>query len=116
MDAFSEFDAISKDYPWPASQLTKGDMMRLTELRERLGVPITRLLHEAVVAYYRTLSKPSERSVGCCDDPQLQWKGTLENAAIACPCGFSLADDGQLIDWLDPEQIAAEKEQRVREE
>ena len=48
----------------------------------------------------------------CCDNPQLHWLGSAANAAIECgSCGFVLADDGQLIDWHDPEQIAWEREQ-----
>jgi hypothetical protein len=44
----------------------------------------------------------------CCDSPKLQWRGEdRTNAAIECVnCGFVLCDDGQLIDWHDPEQIA----------
>lgn len=43
----------------------------------------------------------------CCKNPQLAWEGDLENAAVACrSCGFVLADDGQLVDWNDPEQRA----------
>ena len=48
-------DEIIQGYPWPASKLTKGDMIRLTELRERFRKPITKLLHEAVGAYYQIL-------------------------------------------------------------
>ena len=44
-----------KGYPWPASRLTKADMVKLTELREQIGEPITQLLHEAVAAYYSML-------------------------------------------------------------
>ena len=86
-------------------------MMRLSELRERLGRPISKLLHEAVGAYYRLLTEKPEVADGCCENPQLHWSGTRENAAIVCAsCGFVLADDGQLIDWHDPEQIAWEQE------
>lgn len=48
-------DEIIQGYPWPSSKLTKGDMIRLTELRERLRKPITKLLHDAVGAYYHVL-------------------------------------------------------------
>ena len=48
-------DEIIQGYPWPSSKLTKADMIRLTELRERLRKPITKLLHEAVGAYYQVL-------------------------------------------------------------
>ena len=49
----------------------------------------------------------------CCDNPILKWRGTFHNAAIVCvSCGFVLADDGQLIDWHDPEQVAWERDQR----
>ena len=111
MQEFGDTDSILKIYPWPASRLTKGDMMRLSELRERLGRPITKLLHDAVGAYYRLLTEKPEVADGCCENPQLHWSGTRENAAIVCAsCGFVLADDGQLIDWHDPEQIAWEQE------
>jgi hypothetical protein len=110
MQDFGDTDSILKDYPWPASRLTKADMIRLTELRERLGRPITRLLHEAVGAYYRLLTVKPEMVDGCCESPELHWEGTRENAAIVCACGFVLCDDGQLIDWHDQEQIAWEQE------
>ena len=48
-------ERLLKGYPWPASRLTKADMMRLTDLREQTGEPITQLLHEAVSAYYDML-------------------------------------------------------------
>lgn len=48
-------DDILKGYQWPASRLTKSDMMKLTELRAQLGLPITILLHEAISAYYHVL-------------------------------------------------------------
>ena len=48
-------ERLLKGYPWPASQLTKADMMRLTDLAEQTGEPITQLLHEAVSAYYDML-------------------------------------------------------------
>lgn len=44
-------------YPWPASKLTRGDMIKLCELRKQTRRPLTRLLHEAIDAYYRLLSK-----------------------------------------------------------
>ena len=47
---------LLKGYPWPASRLTKADMIRLTELRRILRKPITKLLHEAVAAYYTLLA------------------------------------------------------------
>jgi hypothetical protein len=47
----------------------------------------------------------------CCKSPRLRWDGPPHNCAIAClNCGFRLADDGQLGDWHDPEQIAAARE------
>ncbi len=47
----------------------------------------------------------------CCHNPRLEWRGTAENAEIVCAgCGFILADDGQLIDWHDPKQIAWQKD------
>lgn len=48
-------DEIIQGYSWPSSKLTKADMIRLTDLRERLGKPITKLLHDAVGAYYFVL-------------------------------------------------------------
>lgn len=111
MEECSEFDAISKDYPWPASRLTKGDMMRLSELRQLREVSITKLLHEAVGFYYRLLNGGTNTLGRCCDNPQLQWRGSRKNAAVACvSCGFVLADDGQLLDWHNPEQIAWARE------
>lgn len=44
-----------KGYRWPASRITKGDIAKLTELREQTGEPITQLLHEAIATYYRVL-------------------------------------------------------------
>jgi len=47
----------------------------------------------------------------CCEQPRLQWEGERENATIVCSsCGFVLADDGQLGDWHDPEQIVWERD------
>src|SRR5262245_58490562 len=40
------------NYQWPASRLTRADMIRLSELKNKLRRPITKLLHEAVKAYY----------------------------------------------------------------
>lgn len=44
-----------KGHRWPASRITKADMIKLTELRDQTGRPITRLLHEAVETYYRLM-------------------------------------------------------------
>ena len=86
-------------------------MIRLSELRERLGRPITKLLHEAIWGYHRAITGILRTAERCCDNPQLQWKGTRENATIVCrSCGFVLADDGQLADWHDPEQIAWQRD------
>jgi hypothetical protein len=49
-------------YPWPGSKLTREDMIKLTELRNRTGKPITKLLHEAVTALYDLVSPPSSAS------------------------------------------------------
>ena len=96
-----------KFYRWPASRITRADMIRLTDLRKLTKRPITRLIHEAVVAYHWLLSQPRL----CCDKPRLAWNGLIENCSIDCAsCGFVLCDDGQLADWHDPEQIAAERE------
>lgn len=82
-------------------------MIRLSELREKLGRPITRLLHEAIWVVHGLITGILHTNDRCCDNPKLYWRGTLENAAIVS-CGFVLADDGQLADWKDPEQIAWE--------
>ena len=39
----------SKGYPWPASALTPLEMRILFDLKEETGIPITRLLREAVL-------------------------------------------------------------------
>ncbi|MCL0038926.1 hypothetical protein M1N46_01595 [Dehalococcoidia bacterium] len=39
----------SKGYPWPASALTALEMRILFDLKEETGIPITRLLREAVL-------------------------------------------------------------------
>jgi len=39
----------SKGYPWPASALTSLEMRILFDLKEETGIPITRLLREAVL-------------------------------------------------------------------
>ncbi|MCL0088782.1 hypothetical protein M1O54_00205 [Dehalococcoidia bacterium] len=39
----------SKGYPWPASALTALEMRILFDLKEETGIPITRLLCEAVL-------------------------------------------------------------------
>ena len=49
-------ERMLKGYRWPASRLTKADMMKLTELREETGEPITKLLHEAVESYHWMLT------------------------------------------------------------
>ena len=43
-------------YPWPSSALSRAEMIRLTELRRLLRKPITKLLREAVNAYYKLLT------------------------------------------------------------
>jgi hypothetical protein len=48
---------IPMGYPWPASKLTREDMIKLTELRTRTGKPLTKLLHEAVCAYFALLTQ-----------------------------------------------------------
>lgn len=45
-----------KGYQWPASRLTAGDMQMLDRLRTDTGRPITQLVHEAVAAYYESLT------------------------------------------------------------
>ena len=104
-----------KGYPWPSSRLTRADMIRLTELRTLTRKPITKLIHEAVAAYYRLLAEATEPVTDgprCCGKPQLQWKSeSASNCYVEClSCGFVLCDDGQLVDWHDPEEIAAERE------
>ena len=105
-------------YPWPSSRLSRGDMIRLCQMRARTRKPLTKLLHEAVSAYYQLLSgtgvcENDEAPSLCCESPRLVWRGTIDNAAVHCvSCGFVLADDGQLGDWHDPEQIAWEQQER----
>lgn len=48
-------------YPWPASQLTSADMQMLCELKNRTGRPLTKLLKQAVSAYYQ----PERGRDGC---------------------------------------------------
>lgn len=109
-----------KGYRWPASRITRADMIRLTELRESTGRRVTVLIHEAVVAYYHLVTEAGEGAdVGprCCETPTLRWKSeSASNCYIEClSCGFILCDDGQLVDWHDPEQIAAERELNERD-
>jgi len=101
-----------KFYRWPASRITRADMIRLTELRTLLRRPITKLLHEAVAEYYRVLMVDKDAMPRCCDRPRLRWKSeSASNCYVECSsCGFVLCDDGQLADWHDPEQIAWERE------
>ena len=101
-----------KFYRWPASQITRADMIRLTELRTHLKRPITKLLHEAVAEYYGVLMEDKDAAPRCCDKPRLRWKSeSASNCYVECSsCGFVLCDDGQLADWHDPEQIAWERE------
>ena len=109
-----------KGYVWPSSRITRADMIRLTELRKLTRRPITKLIHEAVTAYYHLLTEAPElpvESPRCCENPRLQWKSeSASNCYIEClSCGFVLCDDGQLVDWHDPEQIAAERERLAEE-
>jgi hypothetical protein len=101
-----------KSYRWPASRITRADMIRLTELRTLLKRPITNLLHEAVTEFYRVLMDAKDAGPRCCDKPRLRWKSeSASNCYVECSsCGFVLCDDGQLADWHDPEQIAWERE------
>jgi hypothetical protein len=109
-------DQVLKGYRWPASRLTRADMEKLCDLRDQTGRPLTKLLQEAVSAYYRLLAgaqgyEDGEAQAQCCASPQLAWRGPIHNAVVHClGCGFVLADDGQLLDWHDPEQIALEQE------
>lgn len=52
------------DYQWPASRLTRADMRKLAELRNRTGRPMTVLLHVAVSALYDLLSSSSPQEDG----------------------------------------------------
>lgn len=120
LSASGDDESDLKGYRWPASRITKADMIRLTELRERTGRRITVLIHEAVAAYFRLLAEAGESSKDgprCCDTPTLRWKSeSASNCYIECmSCGFVLCDDGQLADWHDPEQIAAERELHERD-
>lgn len=85
-----------KGYRWPASRITRADMIRLTELRTLLRKPITKLLHEAVAEYYRVLMDDREPTPRCCDKPRLRWKSdSASNCYIEClSWGFVLCDDG----------------------
>lgn len=86
---------LLKGYQWPASRITKADMVRMSDLKERRREPITKILHDAVAAYHWLLTVPSGER--CCDTPRLHWTGERGNAAIVCDCcGFVLADDGQV--------------------
>jgi hypothetical protein len=40
-------------YQWPASRLTRADMIMLATLRNKTGRPMNELLHEAVSALYQ---------------------------------------------------------------
>jgi len=106
-----------KGYVWPSSRITRADMIRLTELRSILRKPITKLLHEAVAEYYRVLMQDKEGTPRCCDRPRLRWKSeSASNCYVECSsCGFVLCDDGQLADWHDPAEIAAEQELAFQE-
>lgn len=92
-------------------------MLLLCELRKTARQPLTKLLHEAVSAYYELLTKAAVPESGdaqslCCAAPRLEWRGTVENAQVCCvSCGFVLSDDGQLGDWHDPQETAAQAEQ-----
>src|SRR5438552_73481 len=109
MEQLIDPETLLKGYQWPASRITKADMIRLTDLKERLGKPITKLIHDAVVAYHAILTISPAPIEQCCDTPRLRWRGERGNCAVVCECcGFVLADDGQVEDWHDPEQIAAE--------
>lgn len=55
----SDPEQLLKGYPWPSSRLTKGDMIRLSELRTKERKPITTLLHDAVIAYHKLLTDPN---------------------------------------------------------
>ena len=47
-----------------------------------------------------------EQATLCCPHPDLEWRGTIDNAYVECTsCGFILSDDGHLTDWHDPEEI-----------
>lgn len=112
-------------YPWPASRLTRADMIQLCKMRNQARRPLTKLLHEAVSAYYELLMKPAVAENGessqslCCVAPRLEWRGTAENALIRCvSCGFalSLSDDGQLGGWHGRQQRAWQGVEKKLEE
>lgn len=71
---------ILKGYCWPASRITKKDMMKLTELRAQTGLPLTVLLHEAVSAYHALLTQGHNRSDHRPKSPTA--KCPLQNAEI----------------------------------
>ncbi len=49
-------ERLTQGYPWPSSRITKADMIRLTELRRLTRKPITKLIHQAIQAYYNLLA------------------------------------------------------------
>ena len=77
-------ERLLKGYRWPASRITKADMMRLTILREQTGEPISQLLHEAVSAYYDMLmaDEPSPDDNGQSHDPALVTQGKPAEEAL----------------------------------
>ena len=76
----------------------RSEMAQLTDTLNDFSLDLQFVLREA-----RSPDQPRL----CCKNPQLAWEGDLENAAVTCrSCGFVLADDGQLVDWNDPEQRA----------
>ena len=59
MGAPDDVNGYAMGYQWPASRLTRADMIKLTILRNRTRQPITLLLHEAVSALYELLKDSS---------------------------------------------------------
>jgi len=58
MDAFSEFDAISKDYPWPASRMTLPEpAVFQTESRIEFHHPLSENCGRSVRCLLRSISR-----------------------------------------------------------
>lgn len=84
--------------------------------REAAGREILELVdvQEEIPAVCFGLVSPRHRSLL---DTRHEKCPEFHNAVIYCvSCGFVLADDGQLGDWHDPEQIAWEAELRAEEQ
>jgi hypothetical protein len=50
--AMPDFESAERGYSWPASRLTFDDMEKLAMLNAATGLPMTKLIHEAVGLLY----------------------------------------------------------------